>query len=213
MPGARIESGDRVTLRTLEREDIPFLQRGFANPELRYPIGNQRHKNRTELESQFEEEDRVRFLVCLEGDALAGSGLEEGADDREGTGESKDGGRATPTDGDVTDVRPIGVVSVAGVDWHRPELAFWLAPEVQGRGYAKEAVSLVIDYIFRVYETPAVGAGAYAYNEASRGLLESLGFTEEGRLRKFRFIDGEHRDSVEYGLLRSEWAEGSDVGN
>nr|WP_256548157.1 hypothetical protein [Natronosalvus rutilus] len=40
MPGARITSGERVTLRTVEREDVPFLQRAFANPEIRYPIGN-----------------------------------------------------------------------------------------------------------------------------------------------------------------------------
>lgn len=200
MPGARIESGDRVTLRTLEREDVPFLQRGYANPEIRYPIGNQRHKSRAQLEERFEEEDRVRFLVCLEGDEIEESGLEE----------RSSGDERVDEDELADDVRPIGVVSVAGTDWHRPELAFWLAPEVQGRGYAKEAVSLVIDYIFRVYDTPAVGAGAYAYNEASRGLLESLGFTEEGRLRKFRFIDGEHRDSVEYGLLRSEWLERSE---
>lgn len=32
MPGARVASGERVTLRTAEEEDAPFLQRAYANP-------------------------------------------------------------------------------------------------------------------------------------------------------------------------------------
>ena len=52
---------------------------------------------------------------------------------------------------------------------------------------------------------PAVGASAFGFNGTSRGLLESLGFVEEGRRRKFMFVDGEYRDMVHYGLLRAEW--------
>jgi len=52
-----------------------------------------------------------------------------------------------------------------------------------------------------------VGAVAYEDNDASRGLLESLGFSEEGRIRKDRFIDGEYADTIHYGLLREEWQE------
>ncbi len=52
-----------------------------------------------------------------------------------------------------------------------------------------------------------MGAEAYDFNDASRGLLESLGFTEEGRRRKYMFVDGAHRDMVQYGLLREEWRE------
>lgn len=83
-----------------------------------------------------------------------------------------------------------------------------MVPEEHGNGYGKAAVSLVIDYAFRTYDAPAIGAGAFAFNDASRGLLESLGFAEEGRRRKFMFIDGKHRDIVQYGLLREEWRTG-----
>lgn len=103
---------------------------------------------------------------------------------------------------DEEDVRLIGVVSVADAAWRRPDLVYWLVPEVHGQGYGKEAVSLAIDYVFRVYDTPAVGALAYDFNDASRGLLKSLGFMEEGRLREFRYIDGEYRDGIQYGHLR-----------
>lgn len=40
MPGARITSGERASLRTIETEDIPFLQRSSADPEIRIPMGN-----------------------------------------------------------------------------------------------------------------------------------------------------------------------------
>jgi len=179
MPGARVASGERVTLRTVESEDVPFLQR-VNQPALRHALGTT-VRDRTEIADWLEEGDDDRFLVCLDGD------------------------EAGPGQVDAEDVDRIGVVSVEDADWKRPELGYWLVPAVHGQGYGKEAVSLAVDYAFRAYDTPAVGAGAFAFNDASRGLLESLGFTEEGRRRKFTFVDGEHRDMVQYGLLREEW--------
>ncbi|WP_440764916.1 GNAT family N-acetyltransferase [Natronorubrum sp. DTA7] len=181
MPGARISRGTRVTLRTVEDDDLPFLQRAYANPDLRYPLGNPL-LNRDELEAWLTDDNADRFLVCLDGERT-GPGRPEDADD----------------------VRRIGLVTVEDADWRRPELIYWLVPAVHGDGYGSEAVSLVIDYVFRTYDTPAVGAAAYEFNDASRGLLESLGFEEEGRTRRDRFIDGEYVDTIRYGLLREEW--------
>lgn len=178
MPGARVERGDRVSLRTLERDDIPFWQRGYADPEIRYPTGNPEAKSRAQLEALFEDDGHTSFVVCLE----------------DGTPESPDEG----------DVRRIGHVSVKL--WGRtPTIGYWLVPEVHGNGYGTEAVSLVLEYAFRTYEAPAVRAKAFDYNTASRRLLESLGFKQEGRLRKDAFVDGEYRDGIVYGLLRREW--------
>ncbi|GAA0244682.1 GNAT family N-acetyltransferase [Haladaptatus pallidirubidus] len=179
MPGAYVQRGERITLRTVEEEDVRFVQRASTNPELRYPIGN-RLMNRTQLEEHIEDGSSDRFLVCVEGD------------------------EASPGQPDDADVTRIGEVTVMDADWKRPELGYWLVPEMQGEGYGKEAVSMVIDYAFRQYDAPAIGAEAYDFNDASRGLLESLGFEEEGRRRKFMFVDGAHRDMVQYGLLRRE---------
>ncbi|MFC4988385.1 GNAT family N-acetyltransferase [Saliphagus infecundisoli] len=181
MPGARAAVGDRVTLRTVEREDRDFLQRGSANPEIRYPMGA-RLRSREEIEASLEDE-ADRFLVCLD-DSDAGPGQPEG------------------------DTRPIGAVTVEDAGWKRPELTYWLVPEVHGEGYGKEAVSLAVGYAFRTYDTPVVSARAYAPNDASRGLLESLGFTQEGVLRGFMYVDGAHVDCAVYGLGREEWEKG-----
>lgn len=179
MPGARITSGDRVTLRTVESEDIPFLQRGSVNPEIRYSLGTPL-RNQEQFDVS-DEKDTDRFLVCLEADDI-------------GPGQP-DLDSVTPPvsrvdDQAIDDVTRIGVVNVMDTDWKRPELGYWLVPEIHGKGYGKESVSLVIEYIFREYDTPAIGAEAFEFNDASRGLLESLGFTEEGRRRKLMFVDG-----------------------
>ncbi|USZ69124.1 GNAT family N-acetyltransferase [Halorussus salilacus] len=179
MPGARITRGQRVTLRTVESEDVPFVQRASADPDIRYPLGTPL-RNRAQLDGLVEDESADRFLVCIE----------------------DDGGPGRPDD---EDLRRVGVVTVKDADYKRPELGYWLVPEVHGEGYGTESVGLVVDYVFREYDTPAIGAHVFAFNDASRALLESLGFDEEGRKRKFMFVDGEHRDMIQYGLLRSEW--------
>lgn len=184
MPGARIADGERITLRSVESEDVPFLQRAYANPEIRYPAGIAL-KNRAEVEAWIDDESTDRFLVTLDGED-AGPGQPDGAE-----------------------VRRIGSVTVRDADWKRPELGYWLVPAVHGEGYGTAAVSLVVEHVFRIYDTPAIGATALDFNEASQALLESLGFTEEGVLRGYRFVDGEHRDLVQYGLQRSDWRDRS----
>ncbi|ELZ95099.1 protein N-acetyltransferase-like protein [Haloferax mucosum ATCC BAA-1512] len=183
MPGARTASGERVTLRTAEREDIPFLQRAGANPELRYSLGNPL-RNREQYEISDDRNAPDQFLVCLESD------------------------ETDAVEPDDDDIRRLGQVTVADAHFKRPELGYWLIPEVHGEGYGRESVSLAIDYTFRTYDTPAIGAAAFDYNDASRGLLESLGFVEEGRQRKCIYVNGAYRDTIRYGLLREEWRGG-----
>jgi ribosomal-protein-alanine N-acetyltransferase len=182
MPGARVASGERVTLRTAEEEDAAFLQRAHANPELRYPLGWD-VKSRDEIAADIEDNighDEL-FIVCLDGE---------------------DAGHGSPEDDDI---RRIGAVVASTPEHSRSGIGYWLVPGVHGEGYGTEAVSLLLDYLFRVGAHPAVYAKALPDNDATRGLLESLGFTQEGRARKEVFWDGEYTDSITYSLLREEW--------
>lgn len=111
------------------------------------------------------------------------------------------------------DDEPIGDVTVMHVEWTRSDIAYWLLPEYHGNGYASEAVSLLLDYLFENFEKRGVHARAFEFNDASRGLLESLGFTQEGCFRKNRFRRGEYVDEVVYGLLREEWVEDTGTEN
>jgi RimJ/RimL family protein N-acetyltransferase len=122
MPGARVETGKRVTLRTVEGEDIPFLQRAGADPEIRYPLGNPlMNRDRYEVST---ERGTDQFLVCLEPD---------------------DTTPGQPNDGDV---KPIGQVNVEDADYKRPELGYWLVPAVHGQGYGTESVALDVELLF-----------------------------------------------------------------
>jgi RimJ/RimL family protein N-acetyltransferase len=115
--------------------------------------------------------------------------------------EGEDGLSMLVCDGET----PAGIVGAKDTNRERPELVFWLVPDYQGRGYGSAAVSLLVDYLFRTFSIAGVTARAFETNRASIGLLESLGFQREGRLRNQRFVDGDHVDVVLYGLLREEW--------
>ncbi|WP_336034471.1 GNAT family N-acetyltransferase [Halobacterium yunchengense] len=176
MPGAVFRRGDRVTLRTVEREDAAFVQRGHNVPEVAVPLGVNRPENEAEAEASIEDHEgdplNVGLLVCLE-------------------------------DGD--EPTPVGKVSLMDLHHTRPELSYWVLPEYQGEGYGTEAVEVLVDYAFEAHEIRGLQAQAFAPNEGSVGVLESLGFTHEGTLRDARFRDGEYVDVVWYGLLREEW--------
>ena len=106
-----------------------------------------------------------------------------------------------------TDGHPVGVVEFDPIDREAgvAEFAVWIHPDHHRRGYAREAAALMLDYAFDELRMHKVTANAFESNEASQRLFESLGFTREGVGREDAFLDGEHRDTVYYGVLDREW--------
>ena len=96
-----------------------------------------------------------------------------------------------------------------GVNRHengmQAEIGFTLARAWWGRGYAYEAVSRVLEQLFRVEGLRRVSADADARNEASARLLDRLGFRREGLRRAHTWIKGEWTDDLLFGLLADEW--------
>lgn len=105
------------------------------------------------------------------------------------------------------DGEPVGNVGLRdGNDqWGTAEVGFWVTPAEQGNGYGSEACELVVGYGFDQLRLAKITAEAYAFNDASRALLESVGFTHEATLREQAFVDGERVDLTIYGLLAEEW--------
>ncbi len=79
-----------------------------------------------------------------------------------------------------------------------------------GKGLAKEALIAVIAYCFDTLRLNRIGAEIYAFNDRSIRLFEGLGFQREGIIRQSVFKKGQFVDEYIYGLLMSEWQEGSD---
>jgi RimJ/RimL family protein N-acetyltransferase len=86
------------------------------------------------------------------------------------------------------------------------ELGWTLHPDVQGHGYASEAVRAAFDICFGPLGLRRVTAGAFARNEASWRLMERVGMRREAYAVK-ESLHGTHGwlDGVTYALLAEEW--------
>jgi ribosomal-protein-alanine N-acetyltransferase len=98
----------------------------------------------------------------------------------------------------------IGECDLSEIDAHhgRAEVGFLFARRHWGQGYAREAMERVIDYGFNDLGLARLWARFHDGNDASKRLLEKLGFTYEGRLRNHIARDGARRDCLIYGRLR-----------
>jgi RimJ/RimL family protein N-acetyltransferase len=98
------------------------------------------------------------------------------------------------------------------IDEHEPrqaEIGFTLAREHQGRGYASEAVSRVLDYAFRALCLHRVVAITDCENAPSVALLERLGMRREGHFKQNVWFKGKWGDEYLYAILRAEWPGGA----
>jgi RimJ/RimL family protein N-acetyltransferase len=78
--------------------------------------------------------------------------------------------------------------------------------EHRGRGYASEAVILLLRYFFEELAYQKVTVTVYACNPASIALHEKLGFQLEGRVRRMVYTHGQYHDEFYYGMTREEFA-------
>ena len=82
-----------------------------------------------------------------------------------------------------------------------------IAHEYRRRGYAREAINIVLRYYFHELRYQKATVIVYAFNKRSQGLHESLGFTLEGRLRRMVYTNAQHYDELYFGLTREEFGE------
>jgi ribosomal-protein-alanine N-acetyltransferase len=70
MPGPIFLASERNTLRSIEREDIPFLQRHFNDPAIWRSLDRHAPINESKMTEWFErlseDDDRVALLVCAD---------------------------------------------------------------------------------------------------------------------------------------------------
>ena len=85
------------------------------------------------------------------------------------------------------------------------EIGYTIHPVYQKKGYGKESVIGVVNYLFKVLQKHRITASTDPQNAASIALLESLGFRKEGLFKKSLFINGNWEDDLIYAILAEEW--------
>ncbi|UQI45551.1 GNAT family N-acetyltransferase [Streptomyces sp. HU2014] len=122
----------------------------------------------------------------------------------------------TKTDGDCFQlvIEAVGTGEAVGAvgSHHADPRAGWfeygvtIGADHRQKGYAAEAVVLLLRFMFAERRFHKCGARILAHNAASLALHRRLGFAEEGRLRDHVFLAGEHHDLVLMGMLADEFA-------
>jgi RimJ/RimL family protein N-acetyltransferase len=80
-----------------------------------------------------------------------------------------------------------------------------IAREHHRKGYATEAIQLILRYYFGELRYQKVNAQILCCNDASIALHKKLGFVREGMLRRMTFTDGNYYDMYWYGMTKEEW--------
>ena len=182
-----------VSLRPVEREDLPLLAEWRNDPEIRQRTREFRPLNMADQERWWPTVSQpatrnLMFVVEAVWDEYAPQPDSQWA---------KQPAQHT-----------IGVVGLCHIDWRdrTAEISFYVGEEgARGKGYAKRALVLLHDYGFNELGLERIWAEAFKFNEPSIKLLTKLGYVIEGTLRKHVWRMGKRWDSVMMGLLREEW--------
>lgn len=87
------------------------------------------------------------------------------------------------------------------------EIGYTIDPRHQRKGFATEALTGVVGYLFDRLGKHRIIASLDPKNTASMMLLEKVGFRKEGLFKASILVDGAWEDDLVYAMLRDEWAD------
>jgi RimJ/RimL family protein N-acetyltransferase len=101
----------------------------------------------------------------------------------------------------------VGTINTHSIDRRNGTFSYGLAVkrEEQRKGYAAEAIRIVLRYYFLELRYQKCTVGVYSFNEPSIRLHERLGFTLEGRLRRMIYTNGQYYDDMNFGITLQEF--------
>lgn len=85
------------------------------------------------------------------------------------------------------------------------EIGYTLARDAWGAGYAVEAATALVRYLFDDIGVTRVEASLHPDNTASAMVLERIGMRFEGHTRSSFWLDDDNSDDWLYGMLRADW--------
>lgn len=107
----------------------------------------------------------------------------------------------------------IGLCALANIDMlnRKAELGYWLGRRHWGKGYAKEAIRLMLHLGFEELKLNRIYAKVLTNNERSIGLLSSLKFHREGLNREDVLHMGKFVDDYTFSMLKKDYTHKEDV--
>ena len=84
-------------------------------------------------------------------------------------------------------------------------LGYWIGERYARQGFMTEALGAALEFAFDQLTLHRIEAACLPSNDASRGLLEKVGFSREGHARGYLRINGAWQDHLLYGMLRDDW--------
>ena len=102
----------------------------------------------------------------------------------------------------------VGAISLVDLtrEDSRAEMGYWIGKPYWGKGYCTEAGRALLGYAFKTLDLNRVMAKYLKRNPASGRVLEKLGMTQEGILRRHNKKWDEFEDVVVCGILKDEWS-------
>ena len=88
---------------------------------------------------------------------------------------------------------------------HFAEIEYCVGSEFQCRGYCTEAAKAVIDFGFEKMNLHKVQICTKTINAPSKRVIEKCGFTYEGTLRDYFYMDGQYVGRLYFSILRDEY--------
>ncbi len=104
---------------------------------------------------------------------------------------------------------PVGTLNTHGCDRvnRRFEYGISLDRQYWGKGYAEDALRVILRFMFEERGYHKVNAWVYAFNERSQRMHEKFGMVHEGTARQTHFTNGEFHDERLYGMTSREFGE------
>ncbi|MBC5636250.1 GNAT family N-acetyltransferase [Ornithinibacillus sp. BX22] len=109
---------------------------------------------------------------------------------------------------DRESTKAIGITSLINIDLKNRnaeciidigEKDYW------GKGYGKEALTLLLDYAFLEMNLHRVSLKVFSFNERAIHLYRNIGFKKEGVSRQSIYRKGSWHDTIHMGILQQEY--------
>ncbi|HUV90271.1 MAG TPA: GNAT family protein [Anaerolineae bacterium] len=178
-PGGPVEflTGERLYLRPIEAEDLPFIRQWANDPEVRRLTGEALPMSKAGadefLERVRQDKERVWFVVVL-----------------------KENDRVIGEAGLLRMFHP----------WRNTDLSIIIGDKgAWGKGYGTEAILLLLDYAFGYLGFHRVSVGVVGFNERALRFYEKVGFKREGLQRDGYYYDHVFHDFVMMSILEDEF--------